>query len=130
MTEGRAARDAETAAADARAVERARDLAGAIAARALAAQPDGIAGYARRLRDALAAMPDSERAALLAGANLRLVSARPLTDADRAALGGLPQATETDPALIAGLELRSDSGVLRNSLAHDLDRIAQAMRHA
>ena len=36
---------------------------------------------------------------------------------------------ETDPDLIAGLELRSGSGVLRNSLAHDLQTLADAMKH-
>ena len=32
------------------------------------------------------------------------------------------------PDLISGLELVSDSGAIRNSLAHDLDQISEAMR--
>jgi F-type H+-transporting ATPase subunit b len=34
----------------------------------------------------------------------------------------------TAPELIAGLELQSDSGAIRNSLAHDLEQITEAMR--
>ena len=112
----------------------ARDLASAIAARALAAQPAGMAGYVARLADALAAMSAPERKALLSGGGLRLTSAAPLSDADLAAVRtalapyDIDPTPETDPALIAGLELRSGSGAVRNSLAHDLDRIARAMR--
>lgn len=45
-------------------------------------------------------------------------------------VAGLPPLpVETDPALIAGLELRSANGVLHNSLAHDIGRIAEALTH-
>jgi F-type H+-transporting ATPase subunit b len=33
-----------------------------------------------------------------------------------------------DPSLVAGLELHAATGVVHNSLAHDLDQIATAMR--
>lgn len=116
------------------ALARVRDLAAAVAERALATQPQGIAGYAARLGTALKDMPPEERRALLSGARLRLVSAAPLSAKDTAlahkALAGfdLHPAVETDPQLIVGLELRSESGAIRNSLGHDLDRIAEAMR--
>ena len=119
--------------AEAVTLTRAADLAQAITARALAAMPDPptIAGFAARLADALAAMPEAERQALLSAPPLRLVAPHPLTEADltlaRAALS-LPDLTvEADPALIAGLDLRSSAGVLHNSLAHELTRIARAM---
>jgi hypothetical protein len=65
---------------------------------------------------------------------MRLIAPRPLTDSEdeeaRAALApfGLDGiAAGADPSLIAGLELRGPNGALRNSLAHDLDRIARAL---
>lgn len=134
VAEGRESRAHEAGVAQARAVDQARDLASVIAARALAAQPAGIAGYAERLAAALNALTPEERGALLAGANLRLTSAAPLSPADCAALDAalapfaIQPGTETDPGLLAGVELRSDSGAIRNSLAHDLDRIARAMK--
>lgn len=109
---------------------RARDLAEVIARRALSAQPDG-AGYATRLAQALAALPDDQRAAILSGANLRFAAPAPLSAADQAAalaaLGLENIGFEQDQSLIAGLELRSDTGLVHNSLAHDLDRIARAL---
>lgn len=109
---------------------RARDLAEVIARRALSAQPDG-AGYAARLVQALAALPDDQRAAILSGANLRLAAPAPLSAAEQAAalaaLGLESAGFEQDQSLIAGLELRSDTGLVHNSLAHDLDRIARAL---
>lgn len=136
IAEARKTRAAEASAEAARGLSRARDLASDIAARALAAQPADIAGYLTRLSAALAAMPAPERSALLTGGSLRLLSAASLSDSDLAAARvafaayGVDPAPATDPALIAGLELRSDSGAVRNSLAHDLDRIARAMRDA
>ncbi len=133
VARGEAERAAQDGAAEATALARARDLAGVIAARALAAQPRDLAGYAARLSGALGAMTPEERAALLGGADLRLVSAAELTPeemtAARAALSDfhIDPAPETDPALIAGLELRSAAGAVRNSLAHDLEVIAAAL---
>lgn len=121
-------------AAEALAMARARDIAATLAARALAAQPKDVAGYVERLDAALAALAAPERTALLSGAELRLVSAVSLRSEDlRAAqqvLGkyGATAEAKTDPTLIAGLELRSASGILHNSLAHDLDQLTKAMR--
>lgn len=133
IDEGRAARQAEAAAAEAQALDRARALADSIARRLLADQPRDLAGWLARLSAGLAAMPEAERRALLAGADLRLTSAAPLTEAQRAtAAAALPQMArarfDTDPDMLAGVEIRAASGALRNSLAHDLDLIARAMR--
>ncbi|MFT3803339.1 MAG: F0F1 ATP synthase subunit B [Burkholderiaceae bacterium] len=134
VADGRSALDKEKADAQALAVGRARDLAMTIARRALDAQPATPYGYVERLVSALRAMAPAEREALLAGAGLRLVApaALPADAAEkaRAALSafGVEPDVDVDPSLIAGLELRSASGALRNSLAHDLDRIAEAMR--
>ncbi|MGP3698954.1 F0F1 ATP synthase subunit B family protein [Rhodobacter sp. NSM] len=111
-------------------LRRARDLALTIVRRALAAQPapPDAAGYARRLAETLAQLPADRRSAITAGDGLRLVAPAALTEAP--AVAGLPTLPlEADPALIAGLELRSANGVLHNSLAHDIDRIAEALTH-
>lgn len=148
----RAGAEAEQAAAKARAaagkalederaerIRRASELSVAITGRLLQGLPgDGrIEGYADRLVGALGALGDDERRAILEpGGELRLVAPRELTDAERSEIerriaaalpheGQLP--VEVDPALIAGLELRSRHGVVRNSLAADLARISEAM---
>ncbi|MCP1335068.1 F0F1 ATP synthase subunit B family protein [Futiania mangrovi] len=131
----RTRRDAESAT-----VARAKELAAAIARRAADDMPDPPtpAGYAPRLAEALAAMAEGDRHALLSGGDLRIVAARPLGGEEeaavRAALSGfagdadlaaLP--VETDPQMIAGLELRSTSGAVRNSLAHDIAKLTKAL---
>ncbi|MWD26141.1 ATPase [Aquicoccus sp. SCR17] len=132
--EGRAARAREDSAAAAQALARAQDLALAIARRMLAERPDGPHGYAARLTEALEKMEAAEREALLGGSDLTLVSATALPDnvldGPRAALKayGATAGVSTDPDLIEGLELRSGSGVLRNSLAHDLETLGRAMQ--
>jgi len=133
VARGKAERAAQDGASAAAALGRARDLAGTIAARALAAQPRDLAGYAGQLAAALGEMPQDERAALLGGGDLRLVSAVDLSPEDleaaRAALADYdidPQ-PKTDPDLIAGLELHSNAGAIRNSLAHDLEVISAAL---
>jgi F-type H+-transporting ATPase subunit b len=117
------------------ALDRARTLALTIAERLLSETPADarVAGYARRLAATLAALPETERARLMAG-DVRLIAPRALTDAERDEARAAPApfgldriAAETDPALIAGLELRGPNGALRNSLAHDLDRGAAAL---
>lgn len=136
VAEGRAVAERDAAARERRNWEHARTLAAGIATRALGAQPVAAEGYARRLADALRSMPDAERQALLAGGHLQLVAPRPLTDIEWQAarqalapwLGEALPAPTMDPTLIAGLELCSDTGAVRNSLAHDLERIAEAMR--
>ena len=132
VAEGRAQTATDAKAEAALTLARARDLAETIARRALADMPADSAGWAARLAAALSALPERDRAAILSGGNLRLVAAAPLPAAALAevarALAPLPQPpVETDPALIAGLEVQSDSGRLRNSLAHDLDRLAEAL---
>ena len=116
---------------------RARDLAGAIVQRIILARPDPPtpAGYAPRLATALAAMPDDRRAALLAGGDPRRSAPRALTAAEadsiRATLrsAGVDGAVfEADASLIEGLEFRSGAGVVRNSVAHDLESIAEALK--
>lgn len=117
-------------------LRRARDLAEAIARRALSelpAPPD-TAVFAARLGNALDAMSQTARDGLLGGENLRIVSARALTAAELEAIkailgpfGVKEPGTEVDPGLIAGLDLRSSSGVVRNSLAHSLTQISEAL---
>ena len=133
IADGQAALTRQQAASAQHVLSIALDLASSIAARALAAQPPTVAGYLDRLDQALAAMAPGPRAALLGAGDLRLVLAGPLTAADRQAAldllhrhGAAPEIT-TDPALIAGVELTSASGSLRNSLRHDLESIAKAM---
>ncbi len=134
VADGKVALDSGRSAAEAIALERARDLAATIAGRALAAQPATPQGYVGRLVSALNAMKPEERDALLKGKSLRLVSPAALSSAmlskAQAALSpfDVKPPVEVDPALMAGLELRSDTGLVRNSLAHDLDRISEAMR--
>lgn len=134
VASGEVERQRQAAVAEALALGRVRELSATVAALALAAQPASLQDYATRLAAALGDMPDTEREALLSGGNLRLLSAAPLSAAElnaaRAALApfGLTPRAETDPDLISGLELRSDSGVLRNSLRHDLDLITKALQ--
>lgn len=136
LAEAREAAETLRRDAGAEAMARARALGLAIAARLMRSLPEdrAVAGYAARLAGALGAMAPEARAALLAGGALRLVAPRPLSEAERAEaraalapFGLNDPAVETDPALIAGLELRSDNGALRNALRHDLDRIAQTL---
>jgi len=117
-------------------LRRARDLAETIASRALAAMPEPAttAGFAKRLATELGTLPDSQRAALLKGDHLRLVAPAKLSDRDldaaRTALkkhGISDFGVEVDAALIAGLELKSSTGILHNSLAHDLLKISEAL---
>lgn len=124
---------------EARTLARARDLAQSIASRALAAQPrpPTPGSYAMRLAQAVAALPDDSLSSLFGSGPATLISAQPLTGADltevRAALAslaglkGVSPEVAVDPALIAGLDLRAASGVIHNSLAHDLARIAEAL---
>ncbi|KAB2536946.1 hypothetical protein AL035_19590 [Salipiger aestuarii] len=117
-------------------LRRARDLAETIAARALSDLPDPptAAGFARRLAAELASLPEARRDAMLGGADVRLVASTALTDGDLATTRsvliplGLDHAPiEVDPTLISGLELRSSTGAIHNSLAHDLTRISEAL---
>ncbi|PVB59409.1 ATPase [Labrenzia sp. 011] len=123
--------------AEAETLRHARDLAETIAGRALSAlpAPPTVEGYAARLADTIAALPEDRRAGLLDGKNLRIVSPHPLSGGDRkiidAALkpfGISAPEVEIDPALVAGLDLSSSTGTVHNSLAHDLARISEALK--
>ena len=115
-----------------------RDLAQQIAQKALSALPDPptVAGFAQRLAQALADLTVERRAGLLAGAHPALLAPHPLTPQEIASVREILQPAGVsefdvvvDRTLIAGLELRTDAGVLRNSIAHDLDSISQALGH-
>ncbi|WP_461306674.1 ATP synthase subunit B family protein, partial [Albidovulum sp.] len=134
VDEGRAALAREAARDAARMVAQIRDLAMAVARRALKAQPAGPEGYLARLAEALAQMDERSRAALLRGRNLTLVAAAELPEPvlrkarDLLAGYGAEASFRVDPGILAGLELHSDSGALLNSLAHDLDLLSKAMQ--
>ena len=120
-------------------MQRATDLAIAVAGRLLADLPVDarISGYPERLAEALSKLGQEERAAILGdGAGLHLVAPRALSDEERvkvdAAIGKMvdhegPLPVEVDDTLLAGLELRSRHGVIRNSLGSDLERMAKAL---
>jgi len=128
-------RAAETLKANA--IDEAQGLALTIAGQ-LVARLDGPAtdaAFLGWLVEGLAALPESQRAAL-AGVELEVVSAtdQDSTVQDRiaaaitSALGTPARLTfRTDPALIAGHELHSPHFSLRNSWREDLDRIAAAL---
>lgn len=133
-----ARKDARKAAEDARAdtLHRVRELAESVARSALSdlPEPPDATGYAKRLAKEIAAMNDHKRRALLSGDRLRLVAPSALSGAETAAarealasVGVGDVAVEIDPALIAGLDLKSSTGVIHNSLAHDLQRISEAL---
>lgn len=85
------------------------------------------------LSASIRALPSADRAALASGETaIEAVSATPLDGAEQAkcrsaiaeACGGRPQLTfSTDPALIAGLELRAPHLTVSNSWRADLDKI-------
>jgi F-type H+-transporting ATPase subunit b len=119
-------------------IARASELAVEIAQRLLGRLPPAAAlsafleGLSRELR----AVPSDARAsftsASAAGHAVEVMTAAPLSkdemehvcDALKAAFGlELPFAFRTDPALIAGIELRSPNTIVRNSWRADLDRI-------
>ena len=124
---------------EARTLARARDLAETIAARALSAQPrpPTPAAYAARLAAAVSSLSEDGRASLISSGPLTLVAPHPLSEDDLAAvlsalasapgLDGVSPEVAVDPGLLAGLDLRAPSGVVHNSLAHDLARIAEAL---
>lgn len=127
--------EAERQAAEKAWSERASRLAVAIAER-LASRLDGPAvraAFLDWLLKEIHALPDPTRQAVAAdGTTLEAVSATPLAPSDQEryrkligeAFGNDPTiAFETDPALIAGLELRGPHLLVRNSWRADLDRI-------
>lgn len=136
VADARREAEAARAAAERDADDRAARLAARIAARLLEAAPVNgqISGYAARLAEALSALPGDRRAAIMSGEDAHLAAPRPLTpeeatDAARAleSVGLTVPPVEVDPSLIAGLELRSVNGAVRNSLRSDLDRIVRSL---
>lgn len=119
--------------------DRASRLAVDIAAKLFARLPDEarISGFAEGLAQGLAALPEESRAGIGAdGAPIRIKAPRALTEAEtqacRARLAdvlGRPVDihVDTDPALIAGLEIDTPHAVVRNSFRADLERIAAAL---
>jgi F-type H+-transporting ATPase subunit b len=120
-------------------VRRAADLSVAITRRLLANLPDDVrlAGYPKRLADALSELDSGQKAAMAANTDdLHLVAPRSLSEEEMTAArdavgsflkldGTLP--VEVDESLIAGLELRSRHGVIHNSLGSDLERMTEAL---
>jgi F-type H+-transporting ATPase subunit b len=115
-----------------------RHLALAIADKLVSDLPQGgQAGYVARLEQVLAELDDNQRAAILADPDgVSVVAPAALSKADLARLGKLLRDTaghdvnlhaETDPALIAGLELKSRHGAVHNSIKFDLERISKAL---
>ncbi|MCS0503468.1 F0F1 ATP synthase subunit delta [Ancylobacter mangrovi] len=129
------ARADEAAAAQGRASALALDIADKLLSRL--PEQARIDGFIPGLAQGLAALPDEIRASLGAdGHPVRLKAARALSDAEvnacrdqlSKALGRpIEIACETDPALIAGLELDMPHAAVRNSLRADLDRVAGAL---
>jgi len=81
-------------------------------------------------------MAPESRKSLLGGGDLQLVTASPLSEDERnaaslelAPFGISSIAFTVDPSLIAGLDLRSATGVVHNSLAHDLHQISEALNN-
>ncbi len=134
-----AKQDAETA--QAANAAKAADLALDIAARLLAGleSPKVQAAFLAQLVDTIIKMPEADRASLVdAPKGIEVVSPgdpgeekATIEKAVRKALGGAADLRfVTDPALIAGLELRSPHFVLHNSWQADLDQVRKAVKDA
>ena len=130
------AREAESAARGDRATQLAVDIAAKLLNR-LPAEAR-IEGFVDGLANALAALPESARAGVGGnGVKLHIKAARPLTEAETdscrsrlaEALGRPVELdVETDPGLIAGLEIDTPHALVRNSFRADLDRIAAELK--
>jgi F-type H+-transporting ATPase subunit b len=98
------------------------------------------AAFLARLVEAIAGLPAADRAALKAsGANIEILTASEPESAQKAdiaktikrALGGTPSlGVVTEPALIAGLELRSAHFMLHNSWRADLENVLKEVTDA
>ena len=113
----------------------ARDLAVAIASRLLRQLPaEALNAALLRSADAwIASLPQEDMLALTgSGEPLLVLTAAPLDDAGKALLGHrfgvTPLRFETDPSLIAGIELHGSHARLRNNWRADLDRIAEELK--
>ncbi len=122
--------------------KRASELAVDIAAHLFDRLPEDarVAGFAKGLADALAALPDEARGEIGGdGRPVTLKAARELTadelqscrKAIASALGReVDVAVSVEPDLIAGLEIEAPHTIVRNSLRADLGRIAGELAHA
>lgn len=131
----------DRAAAEAAWQQRASQLAVDIASRLCEplAGPATQTIFLERLLQQIAGLPEPERRAIAApGAALEAVSAAPLAEDAQTrlrqgladALGGAAEITfVTDPALIAGLELRGTHLIVGNSWRADLQRIRTELAH-
>jgi F-type H+-transporting ATPase subunit b len=121
-------------------IDRVRDLSIDIARRLLGriGPADGVDVFLAGLCQQMKELSPQERAALAQdGEELEIVTAAPL-DPDAAgrvrravgeALGGAPAlAFRTDPAVIAGIELRGRHAVVSNSWRNDLERIREELK--
>ncbi|KEO55540.1 ATP synthase F0 subunit B [Thioclava indica] len=127
------ARETMNAQAGELAVDIARKLLGELPGEAVQA------AFLQKLTDAIGDLPAQDRAALVAAKRVDLMCpADPSADAKTEITSAVQQALGeavvlnfvTDPALIAGYELRSDHFVLHNSWQADLAAILKEMRHA
>jgi F-type H+-transporting ATPase subunit b len=122
-------------AAEARAVaDEAAALAADIAARLVTRLPDTarVAGFVDGLVAAVGDLPGATRAGIGAAGPVRLRAATALSAPERADLErrlagvlgrDIKLTVETDPELIAGLELDAPQAIVRNHFRADLDRI-------
>lgn len=113
-----------------------------IAAKLFSRLPDEarVAGFVSGLGDGIARLPVETRSSIADdGAPVQLTAARQLTEDETGALSTMFEAAlgrkiafrvDVDPAVIAGLELRSPRALVRNSFRADLEKIeAELMRH-
>ncbi|MBY6088753.1 F0F1 ATP synthase subunit delta [Maritimibacter alkaliphilus] len=114
------------------------DLAVEMAARLLSRLPGGVhsAAFLDGLISALDALPGPSRARIGTEGPVVLRAAQPLSEPEQAeararltaALGRpVELRVETDPALVAGLELHTPHAIVRNTFRADLDRIAAGL---
>lgn len=116
-------------------------LAADIAARLLDRLPEEarVTGFVDGLAEAVAELPEATRASIGSEGPVTLRAARPLADGEAQQIAerlgtvlGRPPAlsVETEPALIAGLELETPHAIVRNHFRADLDRIrTELARH-
>ncbi len=131
----------ERAAAEAAIIDRASELSIDIARRLLGRFPQQDVLYAfvdeicREVRGLPAAREGLASAATI-GHPIEIVTAAPLSDEQTRHVRGalkeafgvdLPFAFGSDPAIVAGIELKGQSAIVRNSWRADLDRIRQEL---
>lgn len=123
-------------------IDHAGSLAVDIAQKLLKSLPPGIAtsGFLESLSDQLRSLPSSSRALLVAAASstgLSVATASPLDDAEQAQCRAIVEnvlgtsakiSFRSEPSLIAGFELRSDTFLLKRNWRDDLSVISEQLR--